>query len=229
MWLELWNMARWLLGFWLLLVTGCAVIASRNLRPSPTDVQQLRIVAAPKHLFQSLGLEVQGSKPQPLKRGEARFSSFTDAIQDQHCAPFPGNAVSLENQLRRLPDDVFISDSPFQALGADVSFYWTIRDGAGARYTGLLETKKRRLCLEPTAFQLEWTPVLEQWRRAFVLALIVALPLYALSTAIFSLVLWTGTSRTSLQWLGALIFFPSSVATAYLAFWYFLFSLGAGI
>lgn len=228
MWIELRSAVWWLIGFWLPLLAGCAIVATRGVTSPPTAEQQKLIVAAPQKLFAALKLVLIIYTKPPLKPNEFRFISLVEATREFHCAKFTQSASSLERQLLNLPDTLFIPTSVFDRSESRVRFDWIIRDSGGATYTGELDEKKQRLCLEPTAYELTWTPVIAQWQSNFQMAVLIASPLYLLGFAVFSLVVWARTRFLVLKWLGALMFFAATGLAVYIGILWAVLAVSSG-
>jgi hypothetical protein len=217
MWLELWNMARWLLGFWLLVIAVCAVIAATRVRPQLTLTQLERISATPEQVFEALNLEMN------------------DSLFEK-CVTYTGDVSSFLQTLERLPDSLFVLPDSFESslnhpaaiATGRVSFNWHMRDGVDAHYMGFLEFgwRQKRFCLEAGPFSMQSDPVSEQWQRHFENTRIAAFPWFPLGLSAFALTLWLTTKYTILRWFGALVFFPSMSLTLFIGYWYFLFSIG---
>lgn len=228
MWFELRPAFWWLIGAWLPLLIGCAIVGTRDVIPPPTAEQQERIVAAPKKLFEALKLGLIVDTKPPLKPNESRFVSLVEATREFHCAKFTQSASSLERQLLNLPDTVFMPISTFIRSGSRVRFNWIIRDSSGANYTGELDEKKQLLCLEPTAYQLTWISSIAQWQSKFTVAVMVASPLYLLGFAVFSLIVWIRTRFLVLKWLGGLMFFAATGLAAYIGILWAVLAVSSG-
>jgi hypothetical protein len=228
MWLELWRWTRWLLGYWAVLLLISGVIAATKVKPPLTEAQLVAIVAAPKRAYAALALEPGALARQTLPSGASRFITFQQASQEQNCAPYTEDPAALLRRLQLLPKDVFSLDGSTQSFNENISFFWTANNFNDIRYSGLIDTKQRLLCLEQTANTLELRGIGEQWNAQFPSAAFLILPLFPLGFGVFGLVLWADARYVASRILGALATLGGLSVSLFLSYWWFLFSLGVG-